>query len=73
MRPGELVLRVDAPRHTSFRIGQDLTASVPCGSAPIVVADPVSYGVVCPSGGKGAKLVATIAYHDFDYTFVKAL
>ena len=67
------MLRVKAPRHTSFRIGQDLAASVPCGSAPIVAADPVTYGVVCPAVGKGAKLVATIAYQDFDFTFVKLL
>ncbi|HEV7148061.1 MAG TPA: hypothetical protein VGN48_13795 [Pedococcus sp.] len=72
-RPDEVVLRVKAPRHTSFRIGQNLTASVPCGSAPIVVADPVTYGVVCPAGGAGAQLVATIAYRDFDYTFMKVL
>lgn len=73
VRPDEVMLRVQAPRHTSFRIGQNLTASVPCGSAPIVVGDPVTYGVVCPAGGAGAKLVATIAYRDFDFTFVKVL
>ena len=72
-RPDEVVLRVEAPRHTSFRIGQSLTASVPCGSAPIAGGDPVTYGVVCPGGGNGAKLVATIAYQDFDFTFVKVL
>lgn len=67
------MLRVKAPRHTSFRIGHDLSASVPCGSAPIVVGDPMTYGVICPARGTGAMLVATIADRDFDYTFTKVL
>jgi hypothetical protein len=33
----------------------------------------MTYRVVCPTAEPGSGLIATIAYGDFDYTFVKPL
>lgn len=72
-RGSELVLEVTAPPQTTFRIGQDLTYSIDCRVIGRDDGDPVTYRVVCPRQSPDGRLIATISYGDFGYTFSKAL